>query len=27
LNSAGLKTSGVRYTKQQASLEGRLVRF
>ncbi|PRY34184.1 uncharacterized protein YukJ [Spirosoma oryzae] len=27
LNSTGLKTSGVRYTKQQASLEGRLVRF
>jgi uncharacterized protein YukJ len=27
LNSAGLKTSGVRYTKQQASPEGQLVRF
>ncbi len=27
LTSAGLKTSGVRYTRQQASTEGRLVRF
>ena len=27
LNTQGIKTSGVQYTKQQASIEGRLIRF